>query len=72
MGIDAPTLRLAWHIESDQRGAYQTAYRILVASSPETLSRDRADIWDSGKIASEQSIHVPYSGPGLETGQLCH
>jgi alpha-L-rhamnosidase len=43
-------------------GARQRAYRILVASSEEKLARDAADLWDSGKVESDQSVYVQYIG----------
>ena len=41
VGIDAPQPRLSWIIETDQRGWQQTAYQILVASSPAGLGKSR-------------------------------
>ena len=63
IGIDyAP--QLSWRIESPDRNVLQTAWRVLVASSPERLAADEGDIWDSGKVASAQSTcistsHIP-------------
>ncbi len=42
-------------MQSDQRGARQTAYRVLVATSLEMLAKDKGDLWDSGKVVSDQS-----------------
>ena len=70
-GIDAPTPRLSWELQSDERGQRQSAYRVLVASSPQQLAADTADLWDSGKVASDQSIHVPYTGKPLASNQPC-
>ena len=47
------------------------AYQILVASSSELLSRNQGDLWDSGKVDSDQSIHVDYAGKNLGSGQAC-
>ena len=68
LGIDVPEPRLSWQLESDQRGTRQTAYRILVAASETALS-GASVLWDSGKLPSDQSIHVTYGGPGLVSGQ---
>jgi alpha-L-rhamnosidase len=38
LGIDVLHPRLAWQMQSDQRGAYQTAYQILVANSETALA----------------------------------
>jgi len=68
LGIDVLQPRLSWQLESDQRGTRQTAYRILVAASETALSGGSV-LWDSGKVPSDQSIHVTYGGPGLVSGQ---
>jgi alpha-L-rhamnosidase len=62
LGIDVTAPRLGWQMESDRRGARQTAYRILAASDPLWLREGQADLWDSGKIETDQSIHIPYAG----------
>ena len=72
LGIDAPKPRLSWRVESEERGQKQTAYRLLVASSPELLDKKQGDLWDTGKVMSDESLHVPYSGVKLATGQPCY
>jgi len=68
-GIDVREPRLGWVVGSDRRGETQTAYRVLVASSPQLLADGTGDLWDSGRVASADSIHVAYAGqppaPGL-------
>jgi len=73
LGIDAQTPRLFWKIEGhSERGVRQTAYQVLVALSEERLGRDEADLWDSGKVVSDQSIQVEYGGKPLESRMQCH
>ena len=72
LGIDVPTPRLSWIVTSDRRGELQTAYQILVASSPDLLAKETGDLWDSGNVASAQSVLVPYSGKPLASRQFCH
>jgi len=67
LGIDATEPRLSWHLQDGRRGAKQTAYEVRVASSAESLAQDRADVWDSGQVASDQSVNVTYAGPRLES-----
>jgi len=67
LGLDVAKPRLSWQMEDARRGAKQTAYRILVASRPQLLQEGKADVWDSGKIASDQSVHVVYGGLPLES-----
>ena len=71
LGIDVARPRLSWVIESVQRGERQTAYQVLVASTPDTLAEDQGDLWDSGKVLSDQSIQVEYGGKPLVSRQLC-
>ena len=59
LGIDVVRPRLSWALESNQRGQKQTAYHLLVASSLEKLDKNIGDLWDSGKITSEQSQNPP-------------
>ncbi len=69
LGIDIVQPRLSWQLQSERRGARQTAYRIVVASTEADLVEPEKLLWDSGRIESDQSIHVKYSGPALESGQ---
>jgi alpha-L-rhamnosidase len=72
LGIDAPRPRLNWVLHSDRLGDVQTAYQILVASSLEKLANDEGDLWDSGKVESNQSVHVLYGGRALESRRACY
>lgn len=69
LGIDQQAPRLSWQIASPERGVTQTAYRILVATNLQLLAQEKADIWDSGKINSDESIQIPYAGPALQSGK---
>ena len=71
MGIDVLAPRLSWVLQSKERGQKQTAYRILVASSSEFLAKDQGDLWDSGKVAGDQTIQVVYQGKPLQTRMQC-
>ncbi|MHC4282702.1 MAG: glycoside hydrolase family 78 protein, partial [Planctomycetota bacterium] len=71
LGIDHPAPRLGWTLESSVRGQKQTAYRVLVARSIKALQAGRGDLWDSGKVESNQSVNVIYAGDVLVSGQRC-
>ncbi|HYW78040.1 MAG TPA: alpha-L-rhamnosidase N-terminal domain-containing protein, partial [Thermoguttaceae bacterium] len=71
-GIDEPQPRLSWQVASNERGQRQTACQILVASSPEDLARDVGDLWDTGKVESDETVNVPYAGKALASRQVCH
>src|ERR1043165_1958280 len=54
--IDETQPRLSWIVEvGKNRGILQSAYQILAASDVESLNKGHGDIWDSGKISSDQS-----------------
>ena len=65
LGIDATAPRLSWEMVDPRRGAVQTAYRILVADDPDKLRADDGNLWDTGKVDSDQSIHIVYAGKPL-------
>jgi hypothetical protein len=65
LGVDVARPRLSWIVQSDERGARQTAYEVLVASSAERLAADEGDLWASGKVASDETVNIPYGGREL-------
>lgn len=71
LGLETTKPRLSWIITSDQRGQWQTAYQVLVASSQPLLAQDQGDLWDSGKVLSRQSVHVGYQGKPLASEMQC-
>ena len=71
LGIDETHPRLSWVIESDRRGARQTAYRVQVATSRQALEQG-ADLWDSGRVEGNQSTQVEYRGTPLRSRTACH
>lgn len=71
LGVDATKPRLSWTVASDNRGQVQTAYQVLVARDSETLKHDHADLWDSGKVHSDDTTAIVYAGPPLATHQRC-
>jgi alpha-L-rhamnosidase len=71
LGIDTERPRLSWVLESGERGQGQTAYRILVADRLEKLARDEGNLWDSGRVASTETIQIEYEGSSLTSGLKC-
>ncbi len=67
-GIDVRQPRFQWVLADSGRGVMQTAYQVLVASSPENLASGRGDVWDSSKVASDDSTQVVYQGKPLVSG----
>jgi alpha-L-rhamnosidase len=71
LGIDNLHPRFSWKLidQANDRGQKQTAYQILVSSSLKNLGNNIGDIWDSGKIKSNQSVNVKYNGDSLQSAQ---
>ncbi|WP_205471071.1 family 78 glycoside hydrolase catalytic domain [Nocardioides sp. SYSU D00038] len=65
LGIPGADPSLSWHATSTGRGVVQTAYQVRVASSEDALGD--ADVWDSGKVASDRQVDVVYGGPDLDS-----
>ncbi|WP_197528748.1 family 78 glycoside hydrolase catalytic domain [Aeoliella mucimassa] len=75
LGIDVLHPRLSWQvqaIDADQRGLKQTTYQLLVATSPELLTPETADLWNSGKVCSPQTQLVEYEGEPLASDTVCY
>ena len=72
LGIHETVPRFSWRMSSGQRGEKQTAYRLLVASSPELLAKQQGDLWDSGKVKTDQSAQVEYAGKPLHSRMRCY
>ena len=86
LGIDVAIPRLSWQLQTSQslspatgvlspntalRGLKQAAYQILVASSEELLKKDTGDLWDSGKVESDQQNQIEYAGKPLASRIQC-
>jgi len=69
LGVDSANPRLFWKLESNARGQRQSAYQILGASSAKNLAHDKGDLWDSGKVSSDETIQIPYAGAALKSSQ---
>ena len=67
LGIDVLQPRLSWQFDTNASEIEQKAYHVLVASTPEKLKNNQGDLWDSGKVESNQSVHVVYSGKTLDS-----
>ena len=71
--IDVVKPRLSWVncAGEGERGQYQTAWEIRVAGTRDNLMKGSSDLWKSGKVNSDQSFNVRYSGKALSSRQDC-
>ncbi|PWS31535.1 alpha-L-rhamnosidase [Pedobacter paludis] len=62
VGIEASDIRFSWKITSDVKQIMQKSYEIRVATNESDLLKGKNLVWESGKIETDQSAHIPYSG----------
>ncbi len=66
IGLGVTDVQFAWHVNDPQRGATQTAYRIVVNHLVLAgRARGATMVWDSGRVTSSDQAFVPYAGPAL-------
>jgi len=69
ISIDAAIPRFSWQLDAgDRRSVMQSAYEIKVITYA-SLKKGKHEVWASGKVASDQSVYVPYGGETLSSGQ---
>ena len=62
VSIDIVQPRFSWQLKGGKRNIQQTAFEIKV------LQKNTA-VWSSGKVASAQSVLLPYAGTALQSGR---
>ncbi len=72
IGIGTTIPGLSWKIKSEKNGTFQKAYQLLVASDSNLLDEDKADLWNSEKVLSPESVLIPYSGTVLDSKYACY
>lgn len=71
LAIDNLSPRFSWKIRSDVP-MRQQSYEIQVGSDSLSLTKSRADLWQSGRVEGDASVMVPYQGKALKPRQLCY
>jgi len=67
LGIDTKKPRLSWLLESKERDQIQTGYELIVSNNPGDIQKGKGNIWQTGKIISNQNIQVEYAGSELKS-----
>jgi len=67
VGLDVIKPRFSWQLWSEKRNVLQSAYEIRVSDSEKEISK--GNVWNTGKVTSDQSIHVVYNGQALKPKQ---
>jgi len=65
--VDATQPRLSWKIKSAERNMLQSSYSIRVVEGINPSSKNI--VWESGKINTDESVLIPYSGKLLQSGK---
>lgn len=72
LGVDVPSPNLAWQLQAGSpslRGMRQSAYQVIVASTPERLAKNEGDLWDSGRVVSDAMNQIAFKGQPLASSQ---
>lgn len=69
LGIDTPHPSFSWQSDAKTPNWMQSAYEILVATDAKNLSSGKADIWDSGRVHSSDSVNIAYAGTAIKPQQ---
>ena len=71
-GVDRTDPGLSWKINPDENGLRQTAYQILAASSPQLLTEQSADLWNTGRVEGSQCLWIRYAGRKLDSRSVVY
>jgi alpha-L-rhamnosidase len=72
LGIDITAPRFSWQLNGSERSIQQVAYQVLVSSDLSKLDAGQGELWNSGKVLSDQSIHIAYAGRPLKSRTTCY
>ncbi len=64
VGLPTSDPTFGWITSSPQRGVTQTAYQVIVGTSP-----NGSDVWDSGKVSGDDQVGIAYGGPDLQSNR---
>jgi len=64
--IADPRPEFGWVVNDPRRGARQSAYQLVVATSRAAAEHAQGEVWDSGKVRSDRSVNVEYAGKPLQ------
>lgn len=72
IGVETRQPRFSWQLISDGRNVLQTGYEIRVGSNALHVASGKGLVWNSGRVASDSSVHVAYKGTTLQSGTRYH
>jgi alpha-L-rhamnosidase len=69
LGLDTATPTFSWQSDASRANWQQSGYEVVVATDEKLLQPGTADAWDSGRVASGESLQVRYAGKPLQAQQ---
>ncbi|MDX2049117.1 MAG: family 78 glycoside hydrolase catalytic domain, partial [Chitinophagaceae bacterium] len=66
LGIDVPHPRLCWNFTATERNLFQSAYEIIISDNIKDIQQGKGNKWQTGKILSEENLHIQYNGEPLQ------
>ena len=70
--IASTTPHFSWKLSAEASATKQTHYEVMVATTEKALKNNQPDLWSSGKVASDESVMVPYAGEALKSQTLAY
>ncbi len=68
-GLNTDKPRFSWALAGGGNDAVQSAYEIVVGANADDVAKGRGSHWQSGKIASNAQLHIPYAGVPLQSDE---
>jgi alpha-L-rhamnosidase len=65
LGMENLTPAFSWRLKHTENNQYQKAYRIIMSDDIEQIKNKKGNLWDTGKITSQESANVNYKGHQL-------
>src|SRR6185437_13381168 len=65
LGVDVASPRFAWQSDAKSSNWMQQSYEINVGTDEQTVRSGKGEVWDSGRVSSQDSVDIAYRGPAL-------
>lgn len=70
LGVDDRHPKFSWRLWDGKRGSMQIKYRLTVAYTQRDLEEGQKLLWDTGEVASESCLYIPYEGEPLRSATV--
>jgi alpha-L-rhamnosidase len=66
MGVDASLIRFSWKLNSTVFQTVQKSFELRISTNESDILKGNKLFWQSGKVESDQSVNVTYTGPQIK------